>query len=430
MKRALCDRDPSVMAASLNYYLDEVKRRPGDFKDLINSFIIILKQVTEHRLPKDYDYHRMPAPWIQTKILEILAFLGAEDQESSDQMYEILTNVLRRADDMGINIGYALVYQCLKTITMISPNQSLTTLASQTIARFLSSESHNLKYIGITGLASIVKIDPKYTLEYQSLVVDCLEDTDDTLKIKTLDLLYKMTNNVNVEAIVDRLLSYLKEAPIEAGSRKELVTKISILGDTFAPNQNWYVRNMNRLFEIGGDQITEELTNKFIWSISEYERAEQGEKFRQSTIKIYLKILKKNPNIPDALMQVIAWILGEYGSNQPEAKVRTILNLLSQFSYGTFEHERTRAAILLALTKLHSAVSFEENDYVQQIMNDYLYSRSLEVQQRASEYKFLKEKANVLPGGPREFIFRTPLTEAQVAQETLDFSLSFADNFV
>ena len=105
-------------------------------------------------------------------------------------------------------------------------------------------------------MASIVKIDPKYTLEYQALVVDCLEDTDDTLKIKTLDLLYKMTNNVNVEAIVDRLLFYLKEAPLEASSRKDLVHKISSLGDSFAPNQNWYVRNMNRLFEIGGDQIT------------------------------------------------------------------------------------------------------------------------------------------------------------------------------
>jgi hypothetical protein len=32
-----------------------------------------------------------------------------------------------------------------------------------------------------------------------------------------------MTNKQNVEAIVDRLLNYLKEAPIEAGSRKDLV---------------------------------------------------------------------------------------------------------------------------------------------------------------------------------------------------------------
>jgi AP-4 complex subunit epsilon-1 len=71
----------------------------------------------------------------------------------------------------------------------------------------LSSESHSLKYIGITGLASIVKIDPKYITEYQGLIVDCLEDADETLKFKTLDLLYKMTNHQNVEAIVEKLLS-------------------------------------------------------------------------------------------------------------------------------------------------------------------------------------------------------------------------------
>ena len=187
---------------------------------------------------------------------------------------------------------------------------------------------------------------------------------------------------------------------------------------------------MNKLFEIGGDLITEELTNKFIWSISEYEKKEQGEKFRQSTIKIYLKILKKNPNIPDALMQVIAWVLGEYGSGAPEAKVRTITNLLAQFAYGTFEHERARASILLALTKLHQALNFEPNEFMQQVMADYLHSRNVEVQQRALDYKFLKSKVADLPSSGKDLIFKVPLTETQVTGENLDYSLSFLDSVV
>jgi AP-4 complex subunit epsilon-1 len=91
MKKALCDKDPSVMAATLNYFSDQVKQRPGDFKDLVNSFVVILKQVVEHRLPRDYDYHRIPAPWVQIKILEILAYLGADDKSTSEQMYEIIS---------------------------------------------------------------------------------------------------------------------------------------------------------------------------------------------------------------------------------------------------------------------------------------------------------------------------------------------------
>jgi AP-4 complex subunit epsilon-1 len=195
MKKALCDKDPQVMAATLNYFADQVKKSPSDYKELVNSFVVILKQIVEHRLPREYDYHRLPAPWIQMKLLEVLAYLGADDKTSSELMYEIISTTLKRADDAGINIGYALVYQCLKTITMIYPSQALMDSATTTISRFLSSESHNLKYIGITGLALIVKIDPKYALTYQTLVVDCLEDADDTLKIKTLDLLYRMTNN-------------------------------------------------------------------------------------------------------------------------------------------------------------------------------------------------------------------------------------------
>ena len=152
MKNALCDKDPSVMACALNYFLEAVKKTPGNYKDLTNHFIVILKQIIDHRLPRDYDYHRIPAPWIQTKLLEILSCLGQEDEQTSKQMYEIITTVLKRSDDSAINVGYALVYQCLRTITQIFPSQELIDLATLTISRFLSSQSKNLKYMGIMGL--------------------------------------------------------------------------------------------------------------------------------------------------------------------------------------------------------------------------------------------------------------------------------------
>ena len=82
------------------------------------------------------------------------------------------------------------------------------------------------------------------------------------------------------------------------------------------------------------------------------------------------------------------------------------------------------------MTKLHSSLNFEANEYVQQVMTDYLHSRNLEVQQRALEYKFIKDKANQLSNGGKDLIFRIPLTENQVTAESLDLNLSFLDGFV
>ena len=40
-------------------------------------------------------------------LLRILSFLGRGDQLSSEGMYEILVDVMKRADT-GINVGYAI----------------------------------------------------------------------------------------------------------------------------------------------------------------------------------------------------------------------------------------------------------------------------------------------------------------------------------
>lgn len=46
---------------------------------------------------------------------------------------------------------------------------------------------------GVTALAALVQVDPKYALDYQLIVIDCLDDPDETLKRKVNSILLHKT---------------------------------------------------------------------------------------------------------------------------------------------------------------------------------------------------------------------------------------------
>lgn len=152
MKKLLCDKDPNVMGAVLNLYINEIKIDNQKFKELTSSFVSIQKQIIEHKLSKDFDYHRVPAPWIQIKILKILGLLAENDIKQSEVCYPILQQTLKRADDTGLNIGYAVTFQCIRCITTIYPNNELFEMTALCISRFLKSDNNNLKFMGINSL--------------------------------------------------------------------------------------------------------------------------------------------------------------------------------------------------------------------------------------------------------------------------------------
>lgn len=390
IRKVLCDKDPSVMGACLPLLHEMVLEDCNGHKDLVPSFVSILKQITEHRLPRDFDYHRIPAPWIQIHLLRLLAVLGRGDQAASEQMYEVLVDVMRRADT-GINVGYAIVYEVVKTITMIYPNPMLLDAAATSISRFIRSDSHNLKYIGIKGLASIVRDHPKYAVDHQMAVIDCLEDPDETLKRKTLDLLFRMTNAANVEFIVEKLLVFLESATDEH-FKSDLVTRITQCAETFAPSNSWYVRTMIRVFELAGDRVKSSVTETLMQLIAEGNGEEEiedcedeDEDLRVGAVEDFLELIE-NTKLPPLIAQTVAWVLGEYGYVSISHDINSIMKKLVVLAEEITVHSSTKASIVSALLKLNAQQGGVDcPQEVLDLVESGTTSVSIDVQQRYSE---------------------------------------------
>ncbi|KAG6684273.1 hypothetical protein I3842_12G054100 [Carya illinoinensis] len=266
-RKRLCDNDPGVMGATLCPLFDLITIEVHSYKDLVVSFVSILKQVAERRLPKSYDYHQMPAPFIQIRLLKILALLGSGDKQASENMYTVVGDIFRKCDSSS-NIGNAVLYECVCCVSSIYPNPKLLEAAADVISRFLKSDSHNLKYMGIDSLGRLIKMSPEIAEQHQLAVIDCLEDPDDTLKRKTFELLYKMTKSSNVEVIVDRMIDYMISIN-DNHYKTDIASRCVELAEQFAPSNHWFILTMNKVFEHAGDLVNVKVAHNLMRLIAE-----------------------------------------------------------------------------------------------------------------------------------------------------------------
>jgi AP-4 complex subunit epsilon-1 len=422
VRKVLCDRDPAVMGSCLNVICRMSVVDPVKFKDLIPSLVSILKQIGEHRLPNEFDYHRVPAPWMQIRLVRILSLLGQADAQASSGMYEILFDTMKKAD-VGINAGYAIVYECIKCITKIYPNAKLLDAAADAISRFIQSRSHNLKYLGVTGLAMIVETHPQYAAQHQMSVMDCLEDADETLQRKTLDLLYRMTNPVNVEFITEKLVDFLR-GTTDLFLKQQLTTRVCSVAERYAPNNAWYIQTITTLFEVSGDMVDYQVAQNLMSLIAEGtgESDEADMMLRQTAIELYVGLLVEKPpaKLPKILLETMAWCLGEYAYLSVRMSLEDILTQLCQWNKAQLANS-TRKFLTSAIFKL-VAQAGTCPPQAANVVDQYTRSKDVDLQQRCLEFQ------NMLTTAPQYLGEILPI-DASAEDVDVDASLSFLDAY-
>ncbi|KAK2647778.1 hypothetical protein Ddye_015267 [Dipteronia dyeriana] len=389
-RKRLCDNDPGVMGATLCPLFDLITIDVNSYKDLVISFVSILKQVAERRLPKSYDYHQMPAPFVQIRLLKIMALLGSGDKQASENMYTVVGDIFRKCDSSS-NIGNAILYECICCVSSIYPNPKLIESAADVIARFLKSDSHNLKYMGIDALGRLIKTSPEIAEQHQLAVIDCLEDPDDTLKRKTFELLYKMTKCTNVEVIVDRMIDYMISIN-DNHYKTEIASRCVELAEQFAPSNHWFIQTMNKVFEHAGDLVNIKVAHNLMRLIAEgfgEDDDNADSQLRSSAVESYLRIIGE-PKLPSVFLQVICWVLGEYGTADGKFSASYITGKLCDVAEAYSNDETVKAYAVTSLMKIYAfeIATGRKVDMLpecQSLIEELSASHSTDLQQRAYE---------------------------------------------
>ncbi|EHH27317.1 Adapter-related protein complex 4 subunit epsilon-1 [Macaca mulatta] len=419
-RKALCDRDVGVMAASLHIYLRMIKENSSGYKDLTGSFVTILKQVVGGKLPVDFNYHSVPAPWLQIQLLRILGLLGKDDQRTSELMYDVLDESLRRAE-LNHNVTYAILFECVHTVYSIYPKSELLEKAAKCIGKFVLSPKINLKYLGLKALTYVIQQDPTLALQHQMTIIECLDHPDPIIKRETLELLYRITNAQNVTVIVQKMLEYLHQSK-EEYVIVNLVGKIAELAEKYAPDNAWFIQTMNAVFSVGGDVMHPDIPNNFLRLLAEgFDDETEDQQLRLYAVQSYLTLLDmENVLYPQRFLQVMSWVLGEYSylldKETPAEVIAKLYRLLMNDSVSS----ETKTWLIAAVTKLTPQA--HSSDTVERLIHEFTISLDTCMRQHAFELKHLHENVELM---------KSLLPVDRSCEDlAVDASLSFLDGFV
>ncbi|GJQ85943.1 g [Trypoxylus dichotomus] len=397
LKEKLEDPDPGVQSAAVNVVCELARKNPKNYLSLAPVFFKLMTTSTNN--------------WMLIKIIKLFGALTPLEPRLGKKLIEPLTNLIHSTSAMS------LLYECINTVIAVlisissgMPNHAASIqLCVQKLRILIEDSDQNLKYLGLLAMSKILKTHPKSVQAHKDLILQCLEDKDESIRLRALDLLYGMVSKKNLMEIVKKLMVHMDKAEGTV-YRDELLSKIILICSQnnyqFIINFEWYVTVLVELaqMEFGSRQgyvIAGQLMDVCI-------RVPAIRKFAVTEMAQLLEVYASTSQftIMQEVLLAATFLCGEFASEleNQEQTLRAMVKYktLPQHIEAVFIQNIFKLFVNIML-KLEVAEKYDEilvlSDSILNRLSEAVTSGELEVQERASTtcvmLKIIKEAMEV-----------------------------------
>ncbi|CAF1165968.1 unnamed protein product, partial [Rotaria sordida] len=163
-------RNNCIQAAAVNVICELARCNPKDDLGLAAIFFRLMTTSTNN--------------WAVIKIIKLFGASTSLELRLGKKLIEQLTNLIHSTSAMS------LLYECINTGL---PNHNASTqLCVQKLRILIEDSDQNLKYLGVLVMSKILYTHSKSVQVHSDLIMRCLGDKDESIRLRALDLLSEM----------------------------------------------------------------------------------------------------------------------------------------------------------------------------------------------------------------------------------------------
>ncbi|KAG5847815.1 hypothetical protein ANANG_G00130200 [Anguilla anguilla] len=387
LKEKLEDPDPGVQSAAVNVICELARRNPKNYLSLAPLFFKLMTSSTNN--------------WVLIKIIKLFGALTPLEPRLGKKLIEPLTNLIHSTSAMS------LLYECVNTVIAVlislssgMPNHSASIqLCVQKLRILIEDSDQNLKYLGLLAMSKILKTHPKSVQSHKDLILQCLDDKDESIRLRALDLLYGMVSKKNLMEIVKKLMLHVDKAE-GTTYRDELLTKIidicSQSNYQYITNFEWYISILVELTRLEGTRHGHLIASQML-DVAIRVKAIRGFAVAQMATLLDNAHLLTGNTQRNGICEVLyaaAWICGEFSEHLEdpmqtlEAMLRPRVAILPGHIQAVYVQNAAKLFAAVLCGQQGEPADAEAAQESSQLLIDrlplFVQSADLEVQERAS----------------------------------------------